>query len=350
MKRKNSIIAVMMLICMIIAGFTIDGYSQEKSNMPEGPVAQQTPTVKQPYMNPRAKRLGVVVIADLNVTPLEYTGTCPAVFTLKGKIYANKAMTVLYKIVRSDNTPMKAIALTFEKEDRKEITYTWQVDNPARSATINEWALIEVVYPINAKNRSNAVFLKGSCTSQTDSKQQDALSQKGSVPTNTVMPQASLNRLPEAAQQERCISFDPATAAVQQIQGAWSIVDGSSKLFNFSIDKVEADNSLAIIKHYTLNRSCFVGSPRPSFHYMLAGNAAPIGPFSGEDCRSFNPATTNVQQIKDNWTIADGDHLLFDFGADKTGADQAIAIIKKYGFTYSCMMARGRVDFVYLRK
>jgi hypothetical protein len=53
----------------------------------------------------------------------------------------------------------------------------------------------------------------------------------------------------------------------------------------------------------------------------------------------FNPATTNVQQIKGHWKVGDGDRSLFDFGTNKTEADQAPAIIKKYGFAYSCMMA-----------
>ncbi|MCX5806062.1 MAG: hypothetical protein NT010_08355 [Proteobacteria bacterium] len=417
MKRKSLMIDVMFLTCMMLMGFTADVYSQEKSNIPEKPVVQQMPTKEQPYMNPRIKRRGIIVIADLNVIPLTYTGSCPAVFILKGQIYANKPMTVFYKIVRSDNTPMKAIALTFKKKERKEITHTWQIGDSTKPSTFNEWALIEVVYPINAKIRSNAAFLRGSCTNQADSKQQDALSQqeikkvqatapidssgpqlqgkepmptglsitrqdqkgqpatgnfplmpppksgqgpdifpippqpgqKGALPMNTVIPQSSLNELPETAQ-EHCVSFDPATAVVQQIQGVWSIIDSPSKLLSFGIDKIEAENSLAIIKHYTLNQSCFVGSPRPSFHYMLTGNAAPAGTFSGEDCLSFNPATINVRQIKGNWKVVDSDRSLFDFGTNKTEADQALAIIKKYGFTHSCMMARGKVDFLYLRK
>ncbi len=417
MKKENLMIVGIILICMTFAGFTVDVYSQEKSDVQEGPVVQKPATTQKQYTNSRMKRSGLVVIADLNVTPLMYTGQCPATFTLKGQIYANSPMTVLYKIVRSDNLPMEPRALTFEKEDRKEITYTWQLGDPAKSATLNEWAVIEVVYPLNAKIRSNVAFLKGSCGDQTDSKKQDVLSQqegqkiqsaplkgfpgpqpqdKGSVPAgfpmaqpdqqklpaaggvpmmppgqggqappgilpipqpgqavpmpkDMGMPQSPLNGLPEAAQ-ERCVSFDPTKATIQQVQSAWSVVDGPNRLFSFGIDKIEAENSLAIIKYYQLNKSCFVGGPRPSFHYMLAGNTAPSGPFKGEDCLSFNPVTTNVQQIKGNWKVGDGDRALFDFGTNKTAADNALAIIKKYGFTYSCMMARGKVDFVYLRK
>jgi hypothetical protein len=169
----GSMIVAMVLTCVMLAGYTVDGHSQEKSNIPGGLVVQQAPKMEELYTNPRLKRHGFVVVADLNVTPLAYKGLCPAVFTLKGQIYANRPMTVLYRIIRSDNAPMKPIALIFEKEERKEITHTWQIGDPAKSSALNEWALIEAVYPLNIKIRSNAVFLRGSCTNQAGSKEQD---------------------------------------------------------------------------------------------------------------------------------------------------------------------------------
>jgi hypothetical protein len=177
-RRIKFLSVVIILVGMMSSGIWIDGYSQEKPAIPAGPVVQQQPTTQQPYMNPRTKNRGLVVAADLNVTPLTYTGTCPAVFTLKGQIYANKPMTVLYKIVRSDNVPMEPIALTFEKEERKEITYTWQIGDPGRSTPFNEWALIEAVYPLNTKVRSKVVYLKGGCGNQMDLKQQAASGQQ----------------------------------------------------------------------------------------------------------------------------------------------------------------------------
>jgi hypothetical protein len=177
-KRKKSLSFIIALGCMIFFGILVDGYAQGNSNTPAGPVVQQQPTTRQPYTNSRMKRRGFVVIADLNVTPLMYTGSCPTIFTLKGQIYANKPMTVLYKIVRSDNMPMEPIAVDFEKEERKEITYTWEIGNSAKPAAFNEWALLEVVYPLNTKIRSNVAFVKGSCTNQADSKQQDVRGQQ----------------------------------------------------------------------------------------------------------------------------------------------------------------------------
>jgi hypothetical protein len=91
---------------------------------------------------------------------------------------------------------------------------------------------------------------------------------------------------------EDCISFNYATAAVQQIQGSWKIVDGSYWLFDFGNKESEARKSLNIITKYRMNQSCFVGRPNPSFQYMLVSGNAPTGALRDEDCVSFNPAAT----------------------------------------------------------
>ena len=149
---------------------------------------------------------------------------------------------------------------------------------------------------------------------------------------------------------EDCISFNPATTTVQQIQGSWKIVDGSHWMFDFGNNASEARKALAIIQKYRMNQSCFVGRPNPSFQYMLVSGNAPVGALGGEDCVSFNPATTTDQQIQGSWKIVDGNNWLFDFGSNKAEADQALAIIKKYGFTHSCYVGRPGPSFTYLRK
>jgi hypothetical protein len=153
-----------------------------------------------------------------------------------------------------------------------------------------------------------------------------------------------------SAGKEDCISFNYATATVQQIQGRWKIVDGNNWLFDFGNKESEAKKSLNIITKYRMNQVCFVGRPNPSFQYMLVSGSAPAGALGGEDCVPFNPATTTVQQIKGSWKMVDGNHWMFDFGANKEEADQTLAIIKKYGFTYSCFVGRPGPEFKYLRK
>ncbi|MCK4418670.1 hypothetical protein KAV79_02580, partial [Candidatus Aerophobetes bacterium] len=132
--------------------------------------------------------------------------------------------------------------------------------------------------------------------------------------------------------------------------GRWKIVDGSHLMFDFGNKRNEAERALQVIKHYRMNQSCFVGRPDPSFQYLLVSGRAPIGSFEGEDCVSFNPNTAEVRYINGRWKIVDGSHWVFDFGNKESEARQALAIIKKYGFRFSCFVGRPDPSFKYLRR
>ena len=149
---------------------------------------------------------------------------------------------------------------------------------------------------------------------------------------------------------EDCLGFSPGRAKVIKKNNRWKIVDGSHWLFDFSKNKSEALKALDIIKHYKIDRTCYVGRPDPSFKYLLASGKAPKGATPGEDCIAFNPNTIKVKKYKNRWKIVDGKSLLFDFGSKKKEADQAYAIIKKYGFKRTCYVGRPDPSFTYLRK
>jgi hypothetical protein len=155
---------------------------------------------------------------------------------------------------------------------------------------------------------------------------------------------------PPVHPKEDCVGFNPNTTAVKEINKRWKIVDGSHWMFDFGNKVAEARKALAIIKHYRMNKSCFVGRPNPSFSYMLVNNGAPRGAMKGEDCVSFNPRTAQVKQIGNRWKIVDGNHMMFDFAKNANEARESLGIIKKYGFTRSCFVGRPGPSFEYLRK
>ncbi|MBN1929270.1 MAG: hypothetical protein JW764_06990 [Chlorobiaceae bacterium] len=156
--------------------------------------------------------------------------------------------------------------------------------------------------------------------------------------------------MPLPAIKEDCLSFNPATTTVRNIDGRWTIADGNHLMFNFGDNKMEALQALKVIKYYRMNSSCFVGRPDPSFEYLLVNGKAPQGSMPGEDCVSFNPNTIEVKNIDGRWKIVDGSHWVFDFGNKEEEARTAFAIIKKYGFTRSCYVGRPDPSFQYLRK
>ncbi|MBZ5523331.1 MAG: C13 family peptidase [Acidobacteriia bacterium] len=154
----------------------------------------------------------------------------------------------------------------------------------------------------------------------------------------------------EVAFKDDCVSFNPATTTTGQVTGRWKVMDGGHLLFDFGSNSAEASRTLAIIKHYNMNQSCFVGRPNPSFQYMLISGNSPVGAMAGEDCVSFNPATTTVSNVGGTWKVVDGNHAMFNFGSNKPEADQTLEVIKKHGFTQSCFVGRPNPSFSYLRK
>ncbi|MCY6494221.1 hypothetical protein [Leptolyngbya sp. GGD] len=67
---------------------------------------------------------------------------------------------------------------------------------------------------------------------------------------------------------EDCIPFNPATTTVSKINNRWKIVDGNHWMFDFEGNQAEAEQSLAVIRKYGFNQSCFVGRPNAKFTYL----------------------------------------------------------------------------------
>jgi hypothetical protein len=155
---------------------------------------------------------------------------------------------------------------------------------------------------------------------------------------------------PVSSPQEDCIGFNPNRTTVAQIRGRWKVVDGNHYLFDFGSSQKEARQTLRIIKYFKMNQSCFIGRPHPSFQYMLSSGQAPSGGFMGEDCIRFNPSNIQVKSVGGRWKIVDGGHFLFDFSNNEKEARQALAVMKKYGFSQSCFVGRPGPSFQYLKK
>ncbi len=148
---------------------------------------------------------------------------------------------------------------------------------------------------------------------------------------------------------EDCLTFNTNNVRLQTDHSRWLLTDDKSRMILFD-NQQEAQKSLNIIKNYGINSHCFVGRPDPSLEYWLVGGRAPRGSILNEDCISFNLSDIAVTQVNGRWKIVEGGrHSMFDFADKESEARQALAIIKKYGFTYSCFVGRPNPDFQYLR-
>jgi hypothetical protein len=67
-----------------------------------------------------------------------------------------------------------------------------------------------------------------------------------------------------------CINFHPNQVAAAHVGGEWKVVEGSMWMLSFGPDKAGAEQAVAVIQHYNLNRQCFVARPNPPMTYWLA--------------------------------------------------------------------------------
>jgi hypothetical protein len=152
----------------------------------------------------------------------------------------------------------------------------------------------------------------------------------------------------KAAAAEDCIPFNPTTVSAALVQGNWKLVSGNMWMLDFGNKQDEAKKAEAIVKHYQFNRQCFVGRP-PSFTYWLVGNHSGAGGIPGDDCVTFDPATVEAKLDGGMWKMVDGNHLMFSFPS-QAEAQQAVQIVKQFGFTHSCFVGRPGPSMSYQRK
>lgn len=69
---------------------------------------------------------------------------------------------------------------------------------------------------------------------------------------------------------EDCIAFHPHQVAAAHVGGEWKVVDGSMWMLSYGTNQTAAEQAAAVIKHYHLNRQCFVARPNPPMEYWLS--------------------------------------------------------------------------------
>lgn len=200
-----------------------------------------------------------------------------------------------------------------------------------------------------SKNGQNTITVKvPPGTATTVIGQRTTISQGDRDGLKTIYPNAigcSCNNLAED-----CISMSTPQLEVKRINNRWKVVAGNIWYYDTDQSKAEADMILKILKQYQPNKLCFVGRPGAPLHYITKNGASPVGPVAGEDCISFNLANLSVKKVGANWTVVDGNSLLFAFGSKELEARKALCVIKKYGFTKVCYVGRPDPSMIYLRK
>jgi hypothetical protein len=157
--------------------------------------------------------------------------------------------------------------------------------------------------------------------------------------------------LPGGAAGEDCVAFDPQALRVQRFAGTqWKVVDGAKPLLDFGPSQDNAFRAHDVIKHYGMNRQCWVGRPQAVMQYYLAGGDAPSGWLQGEDCIAFAPERLGVRRLDNRWVVGEGDTVLVETGQNRAEAERALGVIRRHDFRNLCYVGRPSPPMVYFRR
>ncbi len=160
-----------------------------------------------------------------------------------------------------------------------------------------------------------------------------------------------------------CVHFNAANLMVRRANKRYKIVDGSRLLFDFNKHKADAQWAKSIIKHYGIDRVCFIGRGEPlpfnffltpgetrvnfgKYYDILIRGSAPKGriPFPDKvSCTDFSPENLVIKQPEykfKSYSIFDNKNQrgLFWFGDKLDNAISAAVFIKMYGFNRKCTL------------
>ncbi len=71
------------------------------------------------------------------------------------------------------------------------------------------------------------------------------------------------------------VPFDPDSLRIEQVQGHWCVRDAQRLLFAFGGHREQAEQALAVIKHYQFNSIGYLGYPIPEMMFLVAAARSP---------------------------------------------------------------------------
>jgi len=104
------------------------------------------------------------------------------------------------------------------------------------------------------------------------------------------------------------------------------------------------------IKYYKLNFKGHLTGNTDDFHYYLSDGKAPTGnkaPYKDE--LPFNRNKIEIRRINGRWKIVSERRWMFDFDQNQENARQALSIILRYQFNYSCHVGRPQPPLHFLK-
>jgi len=163
-----------------------------------------------------------------------------------------------------------------------------------------------------------------------------------------------------------CVRFDPEGAELKMVlrNGLphWGLYEGEHGIADLGVVPDDAETALEIIRHYGMNRICFVGRPDPSMTYFLVDGAAPNGAYPGETCEPIDPNRTEIRSVRTGGVITRGESWRWARHSDASvitavgafpsanEAYKSLDIARQHAFTQACFVGLPDPNLMYFRR
>jgi len=150
-QQRRSLI-IIGLSCLILLGFTVNGYPQQKSDAPQNPAVQQPSPVKKAACESPAPSTGTRNRCRSECEPIHIYGLMSGAFTseprstaIRRRRFTTGLSAVGQHQIEADN------CLPSSNRGPKEVTDTWQYDDTARLPTFRGWEAIQIIFPLKVR-------------------------------------------------------------------------------------------------------------------------------------------------------------------------------------------------------
>ncbi len=151
------------------------------------------------------------------------------------------------------------------------------------------------------------------------------------APASALVPAPAPTQAPP---KESLTAFDANRADLDWSSQGWRLTADGAALKDFGRRESDAHDALRLIRELRLNQRGIVGGPSPKLEYWLSDGRPPQAPPSGLRVQAMDAATMRVEQTQNQWVLRDDRRILFNFGGEESDAREALAVVRKYGFTH----------------
>jgi hypothetical protein len=131
---------------------------------------------------------------------------------------------------------------------------------------------------------------------------------------------------------EQKFGIDPGNVTMKRIGANWQIWAGQRVLRDVANDEDAAKDIVRAIRELRPTEWASIGAPRPFVEYGLTqGKPVMVAGFP-KMMVPIDLRTVRAEMFKGTWLLRDDGNILLNFGPRRAEAEQAAAVVQKYGF------------------